>query len=97
MEAEAIAVTFADLKQKDVVNICDGRRLGKPMDLVLNESAVVEALVVPVSGGILNLLKQDRDGCLIPWNRILRIGDDVILAEIHEEEYCCANSDRKST
>lgn len=90
-------MTFTELKQKDVVNICDGRRIGKPMDLVLNGSAVVEALIVPVAGGILNLLKQDRDGCLIPWNRILRIGDDVILVEIQEEDCVCDEMERKST
>lgn len=77
-------MTFTELKQKDVVNICDGRRLGKPMDLVLNEGACVEALVVPVSSGFLNLLKQEKEGCLVPWNRVLRIGSDVILVEVHE-------------
>ena len=90
-------MTFTELKQKDVVNICDGRRIGKPMDLVLNECAAVEALIVPVAGGILGLLKQDRDGCLVPWNRILRIGDDVILVEIHEDEAACEGIERKST
>lgn len=80
-------MTFTELKQKDVVNIRDGRRMGKPIDLVLNETACVEALVVPVPGGILNLLKQDKEGCQIPWNRVLRIGDDVILVEIHESDY----------
>ena len=52
-------MTFTELKQKDVVNICDGHRLGKPIDLVLNESACVDALVVPAPGGILTFLKQD--------------------------------------
>ena len=80
-------MTFSELKQKDVVNICDGRRLGKPIDIALNPAACVEALVVPSgSGGFLNLLKQEKEGCLIPWNRVLRIGDDVILVEIHETE-----------
>jgi len=78
-------MTFSELKQKDVVNIFDGRRLGKPIDLVLNTGACVEALVVPSgSGGLLNLLKQEKEGCFIPWNQVLRIGDDVILVEIHE-------------
>ena len=77
-------MTFSELKQKDVVNICDGRRLGKPMDLVLNETACVDALVVPLSGGFFNLLKQEKEGCLVPWNRVLRIGSDVILVEVHE-------------
>lgn len=80
-------MTFTELKQKDVVNIRDGRRMGKPIDLVLNETACVEALVVPVPGGILHLLKQEKEGCQIPWNRVLRIGDDVILVEIHESDY----------
>lgn len=80
-------MTFTELKQKDVVNVRDGRRLGKPIDLVLNETACVEALVVPMPGGFLNILKQEKEGCLIPWNRILRIGDDVILVELCEDDY----------
>ncbi len=80
-------MTFTELKQKDVVNIRDGRRLGKPIDLVLNETACVEALVVPVPGGFFNLLKQDKEGCQVPWEHVLRIGDDVILVEIREEDY----------
>ena len=80
-------VTFAELRQKDVVNVRDGRRLGKPIDLVLNEMAIVEALVVPVSGGFLNLLKQEKEGCLVPWSQIIRIGDDVILIDLCQSDY----------
>ena len=82
-----MAVTFTELRQKDVVNIRDGRRLGRPIDLVLNEMAVVEALVVPVNGGFLNLLKQEKEGCLVPWSKIIRIGDDVILIDLCESDY----------
>ena len=28
-------MSFSDLKQKDVINICDGRKLGRPIDLIL--------------------------------------------------------------
>ena len=80
-------MTFAELRQKDVVNVRDGRRLGKPIDLVLNEMAIVEALVVPVSGGFLNLLKQEKEGCLVPWSQIIRIGDDVILIDLCQSDY----------
>lgn len=78
-------MTFSELKSKDVVNMADGRKLGKPIDLVLNGGACVEAIVVPSSGGLLNLIKQDREGCLIPWKCVLRIGDDVILADVRED------------
>ncbi len=78
-------MTFNELKQKDVVNVFDGKRLGKPIDLVLNQGACVEALVVPGgSGGFLGLLKQEKEGCFIPWSQVLRIGNDVILVEMHE-------------
>ena len=91
-------VTFTELKQKDVVNVRDGRRLGKPIDLVLSETAIVEALVVPVlSGGFLNLLKQEKEGCLVPWNQIIRIGDDVILIDLCQSDYPDAVCEGNST
>lgn len=81
-------MSFSDIKRKDVVNICDGRKLGKPIDLVLNDSACVEALVVPGrSGGWLSFLKPDWEGCVIPWGKVRRIGDDVILVEVDAERF----------
>ena len=77
---------FSEIRRKDVINIVDGRKLGRPIDLVLNESACAEALVVPGrSGGLLGFLRQDREGCVIPWGRVRRIGDDVILVEVPAE------------
>ena len=79
-------MSFSDLKRKDVVNICDGRKLGKPIDLILNDSACVQALVVPGRpGGLLSLFRQDREGTVVDWSRVRRIGDDVILVEVHTE------------
>lgn len=79
-------MSFSELKQKDVINIRDGRRLGRPIDLILNESACVEALVVPGrDGGFWSLFRPDREGVSIPWRHVRRIGDDVILVEVDEE------------
>ena len=80
-------MNFSELKQKDVINLCDGRRLGRPIDLVLNDRACAEAIVVPEPGSIIGCLKPSRDGIAIPWSRIRRIGDDVILVEA-ENDYC---------
>ena len=43
-------MSFSELKRKDVVNISDGRKLGKPIDLILNDSACVQALVGAARG-----------------------------------------------
>ena len=76
-------MSFSEIRRKDVVNICDGRKLGKPIDLILNDSACVQALVVPSgAGGLFGFIKQDREGCVIDWSRVRRSGDDVILVEV---------------
>jgi len=79
-------MSFSEIRRKDVINIRDGRKLGRPIDLILNDSACVQALVVPGrSGGLLGFLKPDREGCVIDWSRVRRIGDDVILVELEAE------------
>ena len=79
-------MSFSEIRQKDVVNISDGRNLGKPIDLILNERACIEALVVPGErGGFLGLFRTNREGLAIDWGRVRRIGDDVILVEIEAQ------------
>ena len=76
-------MSFSEIRRKDVINISDGSKLGKPIDLILNDSACVQALVVPGrSNGLLGMFRQDREGCVIDWSRVRRIGDDVILVEL---------------
>lgn len=78
-------MSFSDLRCRDVINICDGRKLGRPIDLLFNDRACVEALVVPAPGNFMNFLRADREGFVIPWGRIRRIGDDVILVELEPD------------
>ena len=78
-------MTFSDIREKDVINIRDGRNLGRPIDLILNEEACIDALVVPGGGGgILGFLKPSREGCAIDWRKVRRIGDDVILVDVED-------------
>ena len=81
-------MSFSDLKHKDVVNICDGRKLGRPIDLILNDEACVDALVVPGrSGDLFSFFRQSQEGSAISWDRVRRIGDDVILVEVDSEHF----------
>ncbi len=79
-------MSFSELREKDVINVRDGRNLGKPIDLILNESACIEALVVPgESRGLLSFIKPNREGVAIDWRRVRRVGDDVILVELEPD------------
>lgn len=65
----------------DVVNIGDGRRLGSVYDLDIDvETGKILALILPGEGGFFGLGRgPDVE---IPWERIVRIGIDVILVDL---------------
>jgi YlmC/YmxH family sporulation protein len=83
-------MSFSELRCKDVINVCDGRKLGKPIDLHFSVvNACVEALVVPGPANLWAAIKGEREGYTIPWSRIRRIGDDVILVELGPDFFKC--------
>lgn len=81
-----MVMTYSELRQKDVINICDGRRLGRPTDIVLSERACIEAIIVPAPGGIMSVFRPEKEGFPISWSCVRRIGDDVILVELEKED-----------
>ncbi|MDO4548657.1 MAG: YlmC/YmxH family sporulation protein [Clostridia bacterium] len=80
-------MSFSELKRKDVINILDGKRLGKPIDIIFDEKACIESIVTPAPCTVLGLFSRDREGIVIPYCRIRRIGDDVILVEVDAGAY----------
>ena len=80
-EVRAILVRASELRTREVVNINDGRKLGNVIDVDIDlESGKLRAIVVPGPRGMLNLFSRSDDA-VIPWDRIKRIGQDVILVE----------------
>lgn len=80
---------FSELKEKDVINRCDCRKLGKVCDLILDEcKGCIKALIVPGPFRLLNILGPDQE-YIIPWNKICQIGPDIILVEVCEADVLC--------
>lgn len=76
-------MSLSELRTKDVVNTLDGRRLGKVMDIEFDaRNGQVEALVVPGEFSVGSMLRGEKCGVVIPWQRICRIGENVILVEL---------------
>ena len=74
-------VKISELKQKDVININDGRRLGVVYDVEIDmEKGKIDALVVPGTGKILRLFSKESD-IVVSWENIKKIGADVILID----------------
>lgn len=72
------ALTF---KQKEVINLIDGRRLGYVQDVEADFSTgEITAIVVPGTSKMFSM--GNKGDITIPWNKIKKIGDDIILVEI---------------
>ena len=72
---------FSLLRCMEVINICDGSRLGFVSDLVLDVSCgSICALIIPGPSKVLGLFGKNGD-YIVPWSSIRRIGEDIILIE----------------
>ena len=76
-----LRTTFSDLKCKEVINICDGCRLGFVGDVEVRvpEGQVI-AIVVYGPYRFFGLFGRGEE-YYIPWDCIQRIGDDIILVD----------------
>ncbi len=73
-------MTLSELRTKEVIDVQDGKRLGRVMDLEFCPTdSRITALVVPAETSFLQTLRGEKCGLVIPWDHIRRIGDDVIL------------------
>ena len=82
---------FAWLREKEVINICDGKRLGRTQDLEIDiVTGKVCSLIIPEESGKWNLFCKEQV-YIVPWRCIKQIGDDIILVELNSEEVLIEN------
>lgn len=75
-------IKTSDFRLKDVINISDGKKLGSISDIEFDiESGRVTSIVIPSAGKFLGLFNRGDD-IIIPWEKINKIGTDVILVNI---------------
>ena len=72
---------LSDLQTKDVVNINDGKKIGRIIDAVINDTGIIEYLSIEKRGSLNNLFNKDNE-TTITFKQINRIGEDVILVDI---------------
>ena len=73
--------TTLELREKEVINLCDGARLGYPSDFEFDMSdGRILALIIPGERGFFGACKN-RD-IVIPWCKIECIGEDTILIKL---------------
>lgn len=77
----SVDFTFCELREREVVNVADGRRLGRVIDMAFTCNGHAVGIVVPGERRLL----RNISGCeniFIPWKYVAKIGDDCILVNL---------------
>lgn len=77
---------LAELRHKEVINSCDGSRLGFVDDLEVDtQNSKIAAIIVYGRPRFFGLFGHSSD-CIIPWNNICLIGEDTILVDYNVQK-----------
>lgn len=77
-----------ELRRLEIVNLCDGTRLGYASDFEFDpEDARILSLVITGSCGVFGWGREDD--LIIPWHMIECIGEDTILVKLTQHDLSC--------
>lgn len=75
---------LSSLTSKDVINDADGNKLGKIQDAEI-DTLTGKIISVKINSGFkLTSFLNTKTGYSVPWNKIVKIGGDVIIVDIDD-------------
>lgn len=72
---------LSELQRKDIVNMNTGKKIGKIIDIEVNEIGNIDYMIVDASRIIKSIFSSDKE-MNIKFNDISKFGEDVILVDI---------------
>ncbi len=71
-----------DFKQKEVISLSEGKILGFVVDVQADfENGEIHSIIVAKTGKLFSGI-AGKNNITIPWNKIKKIGEDVILVDM---------------
>jgi len=75
------------LKNKEVINIYDGKSLGFVGDIEVDlEKGSIGGIVIPSEKSIFGWIRRSENDMLIKWEKVKTVGDDVILVDLGPQD-----------
>lgn len=79
-------MTLSDIEEKDVINVVTGERIGFVSSLRIDtNSGQIIAITVQPSMKFVSFFSKDEASVVVPWNQILKIGEDVIIVNVAQQ------------
>lgn len=72
---------LSELQNKTVINLIDGKNIGKIIDLNIDEKGNATGLIVEKQKFIISYFSSNKEFS-IGWDQIEKIGEDVILVRV---------------
>ena len=70
-----------ELREKEVINLYDGARLGNASDVMIDlKTGKLTAIILPGTYRLMGFLGREEER-IIKWEDIKKIGDDVIIID----------------
>lgn len=75
------------LKNKEVINISDGKSLGFVSDIEVDlERGAIGGIVIPGQRTMFGWFSRGENDMLIKWEKVKTVGDDVILVDLGPQD-----------
>lgn len=83
-----------DIREKEVINLCDGQRLGYVCDFEIDLcDAKIVSLILPAPVGFFGFPKGEA--LVIPWCRVECVGEDTILVKLDPSDIKPCSCEKK--
>ncbi len=79
-------MNLSDLQTKEIIDISSGKRIGTIIDAIVNLNGNISKLVLDDKKTNRRLLTSTKEETYIDWNKIIKIGDDIILVDNQKKE-----------
>jgi YlmC/YmxH family sporulation protein len=80
------SLALSELRQMEVIEISEGKRLGYICDIVFDdELKKIDGFIIPPQSGVFSLFKK-KDEVFIKWDQICVIGIDIILINMENKK-----------
>jgi len=77
-------VKISDLRMREVINVTNGKKLGLIKDIEIDlDAGRIRSVVLPGNGRVLGFFGRNDD-VVVPWQKIKKLGMDVILVELSD-------------
>lgn len=86
-------MTFCDLRDKEIINVITGKRMGFINDIELDASCGrIIRILLPPQNKYFSIFSL-KECVSIPWENIEKIGSDTILVRYYEPNCVCDTKD----